>query len=55
MVFRVLSTLDIAYNEEIGTLLPDLKPHQIKKPICSCFSRIHGLYRLPTDATFSFH
>lgn len=47
MVFRVLSTLDIAYTEEIGTLFPDLnlKPHQINK-ICSNLSSKGYLYRL---------
>jgi predicted transcriptional regulator of viral defense system len=45
MVFSVISTHDIAYTEEIGTLFPDLKPHQINK-ICSNLSSKGYLYRL---------
>jgi predicted transcriptional regulator of viral defense system len=37
MVFNAISTLDMAYNKEIGAVFPDLKPHQINK-ICSNLS-----------------
>lgn len=45
MVFNLISTLGIAYNEEIEEVFSDLKPHQINK-ICSNLSSKGYLHRL---------
>lgn len=45
MIFELISTLDMAYNEEINEVFPCLKPHQINK-ICSNLSSKGYLHRL---------
>ena len=45
MIFNLISALDMAYNEEIGGVFPDLKPRQINK-ICSNLSSKGYLHRL---------
>jgi len=45
MIFNLISTLDMAYSEEIEEVFPELKPHQINK-ICSNLSLRGYLHRL---------
>ena len=45
IIFNMISSVDIAYTDEIRDFFPDLKPHQINK-ICHSLSSKGHLHRL---------